>query len=347
MTMSRKVSYRYELLNKDNLKIGDLDMITGTIDCQADAKIKKSGSFQISESRFKDIDYLNDRICPYMIIDDVSYPLGVFLISGKNRQKRNGSIYRNIEAFDLTQILLEDRTTDRYYVSKGTSYYLLIRQLIESANIFNTQIVYTDLKVQRDREFELGTPKIDIINALLEEINYTNIYVNERGFISAKPYIIPTLREIQHQYIIGKNLKVQKDSLKEELDIFDVPNVYVGVVSNSEQATLKSKYINDNPASPMSTVSRNRNIVKVVDVNDIANGEVLNGYIKRVAYEESNAYSVINFDTLNEPDHSFGDCIYIKEPSFNLGHKYIETGWSMELKAGSIMSHTARRIVIL
>ena len=345
--MNRKVGYRYELLNKNNLKIGDLDMMSGSIDCKADAKIKKSGSFQISESIFKDIDYLNDRICPYIIIDGISYPLGIFLISGKDRQKRNGAVYRNIEAFDLTQILLEDKIIDRYYVKKGTSYYILIKQLIESAGIFQTQIVYTDLKVQRDREFELGASKIDIINALLEEINYTNVYVDERGFVSAKPYIIPTLREIQHRYVVGENLKIQKDSLREELDIFNTPNVYVGVVSNSEQETFKAVYVNDNPTSPLSTVSRNRNIVKVINVTDIANLNVLEGYIKRVAYEESNAYSIINFQTLNEPGHSFGDCIYIKDKDFNLGHKYIETGWSMELKAGSTMNHTARRIVIL
>lgn len=345
--MSRQVSYRYELLNKDNLKIGDLDMISGNIDCKTDAKIKKSGSFEISESRYKDIDYLNDRICPYIVIDDVSYPLGVFLISGKDRQKKHGAIYRNIEAFDLTQILLEDKITDRFYVQKGSSYYILIKQLIESANLFSTQIVYTDLKVQRDREFELGTPKIDIINALLEEINYTSVYVDERGFVSAKPYIIPTLREIQHEYIVGENIKIQKDSLKEEMDIFGIPNVFVGVVSNSEQETLTAKYVNDDPTSPLSTVNRNRNIVEVINVDDIANNKVLEGYIKRVAYEKSNAYSNVDFETLNEPGHSFGDCIYIKDDNFNLGHKYIETSWSMQLKAGATMHHSARRIVIL
>lgn len=322
-------------------------MISGSIDCVADAVIKKSGSFLISESQYKDIDYLNDRIKPYMIIDDKEYPLGTFLISGKNRQKKNGVIYRALEAFDISQILLEDKVTDRFYVAKGTSYYTIIKQLIESANIFDTQIEYTDLKVQRDREFELGTPKIDILNALLEEINYTNIYVNEIGYVSAKPYILPSLRDIQHEYVIGKNATIKKDSLKEEIDTFNKPNVFVAVLSNSEQEALTAKYINDNPASPLSTVARNRNIVEVINVSDIANGDVLQGYVKRIAYEKSTIYSKVEFDTLNEPGHSYGDCIYLKDPVFNIGHKYIETSWSMDLKAGATMRHQVKRIVII
>ncbi|MDO5715765.1 MAG: hypothetical protein Q4P25_04240, partial [Tissierellia bacterium] len=84
--MNRQVSYRCDLLNNNDLKIGTVDFVRGTINCKANSKIKKSGSFMIKDRG--DIDYLNDRIKPYMIIDGVEYPLGIYIISGKSREKK-------------------------------------------------------------------------------------------------------------------------------------------------------------------------------------------------------------------------------------------------------------------
>ncbi|MDO5716065.1 MAG: hypothetical protein Q4P25_05760, partial [Tissierellia bacterium] len=258
-----------------------------------------------------------------------------------------GLIYRNIEAFDPCQILLEDKLTDRLYVKKGSNYNTIIKQIVQSANIFKIQLIDNDYKVSRDREFELGTPKIDVVNELLSEINYTNIYSDETGTLIAKPYILPVMREIQHIYKVGIDAKIIYNTIKDDVDLFNLPNVFIGIVSNSEETPIVSKYINSNPASPISTVSRNRNIVEVINVNDIANDKILDGYIKRVAYEKSNGHSNVEFETLNEPNHSYGDCIYLEEKELNISHKYIEMEWSMDLTAGGKMKHKARRIIIL
>lgn len=348
--MSRQIKFTYELLNRDNIPIGELEVINGSVSLNSLAQIKRTARFTVKENHLKDVDYLNDRIRPVITIDGDKHPMGIYLIPSPSRSKTESGIIREIEAYDTTQILLEDKILDRYYIKKGTNYVKAITQLIGSAYIHQSQITPAEYALKRDREFEAGASKLSIVNDLLKEINYTSIYADNNGNLKATKYILPNLKEIDYIYKDeGDNpqqLKVINSTI-DELDLFNVPNIFVVVASNAENQALRAVEKNTNPTSPLSIQSRKRNIVDYRTVSDIADQATLNAYAKRIAYEASNKYQKVQFSTIINPKHGYNNIVYIQDEKLGINDKFVETSWEIPLKLGATMTHNARRIIQL
>lgn len=343
---SRSIKFRYDLLSKYEMKIGEISSVRGSVSLNSLAEIKRTGRFTISEIDAKDIDFLNDRLRPVVIIDDKEYRLGTFLLPSPTRKTQKGIITRDIEAYDVLQILKEDRITNRLFYKKGSRYEDIIRQMVNSAGIKNVLLEKTDSVLKRDREFEIGTSKLDVCNQLLQETNYTSLFTDENGIVKAKKYILPNARKIEIPYLANEFNITVRDSTVDEYDLFNIPNVWVIIVSNGETEPMKAIYRNDNPADRTSTVARGRNIVDFREVSDIADQTTLNNYVKRVAYDSSNIFRKIQFETLINPVHGYGNCIYIEDKKLGIREKYIETMWEIPLEVGGRMKHAGRRIVL-
>ena len=343
---SRSIKFRYDLLSKYEMKIGEISSVKGSVSLNSLAEIKRTGRFTISEVDAKDIDFLNDRLRPVVIIDDKEYRLGTFLLPSPTRKTQKGIITRDIEAYDVLQILKEDRITNRLFYKKGSRYEDIIRQMVNSAGIKNVLLEKTDSVLKRDREFEIGTSKLDVCNQLLQETNYTTLFTDENGVVKAKKYILPNARAIEISYLANEFDITVRDSAVDEYDLFNIPNVWVIIVSNGENEPMRAIYRNDNPADRTSTVARGRNIVDFREVSDIADQTTLNNYIKRVAYDSSNIFRKIQFETLINPVHGYGNCIYIEDKKLGIREKYIETMWEIPLEVGGRMKHAGRRIVL-
>lgn len=95
----RTVYYRYDLLSRNDIPIGNVTA-TGTINCDATATIKRVASLNIKEAN--DIDFLNEKIKPYMCLETsrgmLQFPLGVFLMSSPSRT--GGTSEREVDCYD-------------------------------------------------------------------------------------------------------------------------------------------------------------------------------------------------------------------------------------------------------
>lgn len=345
--MKREIEFKYKLLNFDELEIGEISVLNGSVGMNSLAQIKRTGRFTLKENEAKHIDFLNDKLKVICVIDGKEHSLGNFLLPSPKRIRTSQGIIREIESYDVTQILLEDKFTDRYFIKKGTKYISSITQIIQSAGIRKIDLVGSDSILNRDREFEIGTSKLSTINELLNEMNYTSLYSDEQGVLKATPYILPMLKPVDFIYKNDDLSVITNDSFSDELDTFNAPNIFVGIVSNGEGQNLKSRYINENPSSPLSTINRRRNIVDVREVSDIASQEALDGYIKMIANESSSKYSKVEFNTLITPEHSYSNCLYIDHDKLKISGKYQETSWEIDLKVGGKMKHSARKVVLL
>lgn len=345
---SREVSFRYDLLNYNETKIGELTSLGGRLGLNSLAQIKRKGSFQFKENELKGVDWLNDKVQPVFILNGVyEFPLGVFMISSPIRSLRKKSIYRDVECFDTSLVLMEDKFDTRYRILKGTNYVTAITQIISSAGIWKINIPHIEATLRTDREFEIGTSKLEAVNYLLQEINYTSVWVDELGNFTANPYILPNDRIVEYTYKNDDMSIIFPDTSVEEIDLFSVPNKWVVVTANPEVEPMTSRFTNDNPASPTSTISRRRNIVDFREVDDIASQSILDEYVRRIAYEASNVYGKFIFDTAIMPHHSYMDCLYCEHTDLGIKNKYIETSWEIDLKANGRMKHNARRVIQL
>lgn len=352
VTGSREIKFRYDLLNRYGIKIGELTAHSGNrITMNSEAKIKRTAMFEINEDEAQDVDWLNDRIRPVFLLKmpDGGYaewPLGVFMPSSPGRTNTNRKMKREIEAYDESLILSEDRFDNRYYIAAGTTYTSAIKTIINSAGIWKVNIISNSSTITTGKEFEIGTTKLEAVNQLLAEINYTTIWVDENGYFTAKPYVLPTLKGVEYTYK-NNEISVIHEECIEEIDYFSVPNKWIRVVSNPEQASLVSVYTNSLPTSVTSTVNRGRTIADYDTVDDIADQDTLDAYTRRVAYEASQIYSVFTFDTALMPHHSFYNCLFLAHTDFDIANKYMEYAWEMDLQAGGKMNHSCRRVIVV
>lgn len=347
---TRETKFRYDLLNKFDIKIGELDFATGgNISFNSDANIKKIGSFKIRENESRDIDWLNDRIKPYFCIKVngvwLEYSLGIFIVSTPRKEKKGSYFYRSMDAYDSTVILTEDKFLVRQVFNKDRYYTDVINDIINTAGIWKINIPASPLKLGMAKEFEMGTSKLDAVNSLLKELNYTSLWVDNNGALTASPYQFPVTRTAEYVYANDDLSIITPDDSAEELDLFNVPNIWVITASNPEKLPLSSRYVNSARDSITSTVNRGRNIVHVENIDDIADQATLNNFTSRRAYDTSNVYSTFTFNTALMPHHTFEDCLFISHSEYDINAKYIEKSWSMDLALGGKMTHNCKKVI--
>lgn len=372
---NRQIDFRYELLNKQNQVKKELkNVLSAEVRQNMLANIKRTARFSVVED--DDIDYLNDRIKPYMrlwipephkrarefaFVSHVQpvelknndalpksgwadFPLGIFLLSSPTRSDETGSVKRDIDAFDLTLILRDDKLTERLAVVEGTLIYDAIVSVLASAGITQYNIERSDDVLSRTIEWAPGEEKYAVVNDLLKMMNYTPIHVDEHGFFVSYKYRSPADRSADYKY--ADDIKsVMFPRAEEELDLYDVPNVFTVIRTNAEEEPLVSTIINDNPKSPTSTVSRGWRKVDIREIEDIANQEALDAYVSRIAFEASQVYGRIRFKTGLMPFHGYGNVLNLSYSPLDIEGKYLELSWSMPLKVGGEMEHELRQIV--
>ena len=109
-------------------------------------------------------------------------------------------------------------------------------------------------------------------------------------------------------------------------------------------AAMVATAVNDNPASKKSTFKRGMRITSVERVDNIASQADLQAYANKRRNESLLATRTITFYTLAEPGHGVGDILALTHDE--IGGIYLETGWSVTMQPGSLMTHSAKRTVI-
>lgn len=347
---NREISIKYNLLNKYDMNIGQLEIpqYGNNIEMNSLAEIKRIGNFTVKENELNDIDWLNDRIQPVFCLKMpngfVEWSLGIFLISSPAKMEVKGQIYRNIEAYDSSLILKEDKFDNRYMIRSGTNYIDAITDIINSSFINKVHLIDKGYRLAKDKEFEIGTTKLEAINVLLKEINYTSIFVDENGFFTSGEYILPINKNVDYSYR-NNDVSIIYPGAKKELDLFNVPNIWIITATNPESIPLTSKYKNDSIVSMTSTYKRKRNIVKIVKLDNILDQATLDNYTQKIVFEDSQVYEKTIFETALMPHHSYNDLLFIDHSNLGIATNYIETRWTMDLKIGGRMKHECRKVV--
>lgn len=271
----------------------------------------------------------------------VEWPQGVFLLTSPTRTA-DGAITREVEAYDPLQEWADDLVTDRFTATAGDRYTDVISGILGPAK---KNITPSPLELPADREWEPGTSKLSIINDLCTAINYEAMFADEWGTLVIRPYRSPSERPAEFDYR-DNAVSVTLPTASLTADLFSVPNHWVLVVSDADREPLRAEYVNDNPASPTSTISRGRTITDFRTDAEAADQETLDDLVLRIAAEASQIYESVDFETVLMPIHSHGDVIRFAYDGL-ADAAYQEVNWELPLEAGATMRHTVRRIVQL
>lgn len=351
---NRRISFRYELLDQNDQPVGiEPEVLNGSIEYGALREIKRTGRFKIKDSG--KIDYLRHRLKVYMRLHMpkkpgadgyAEFPLGVFLLSTPPRRDEHGIVVRDVEAYDLGQVLRDDKTERRYTVLSGTNVVQAVADVLLSAGLTKLNLEPTDKTLPSDRDWPPGTPKARIVADLLGSINYASLWFDGEGYAVARPYVAPDKASISYTYADDSLSVVYSEGYEHNLDAFGVANKWVLFVSEPDRPPLLSVRVNDNPGSPTSTVNRGRVIVDYRQV-DAVDQESLDGLADRLKIEATQLFEHIRFRTALMPFHEHAEVLHLRYAHLGINGRYVETGWRMDLKAGGVMEHEARRVVIL
>lgn len=346
----RRWSFRYELLDDTNTKLADLTNVeTGHVEQNWLADIKRTAKFHLKEVDW--IDYLSDRIKPWARLhlppygpdDWVEWPQGVFVLSTPTRSiEPSGHVHRDVDGYDLLQVLADDKVADRYTVTAGSAYTTAVLALLPSTS----NVEASPLTVPADLEWDPGTTKLAIVNDLLTAVNYESLSVDEDGVYEVRHYRSPADRAPEYTYADDAD-SLMMPEVEQTLDLFSVPNKWVLVVSEPDQAPIVGTYTNTDPGSLTSTVRRGRTIVDFRTQQDAADAATLTAKAQRLGFEASQVYEAIEFDTGIMPVHSGNDVYRITFGPLSVDANYAEHTWSMDLSASATMSHRARRVIVL
>src|SRR5699024_1278839 len=118
---------------------------------------------------------------------------------------------------------------------------------------------------------------------LASDMNFTPFWVDEFGYFRSSQYRSPQDSPTDYIYE-DDDLSVTLPGMEEELDLFDLPNVFYVVVANPDtEEEFTSMAENNNPEHPRSIPRLGRRVVRFEEKDDIADQQSLDGYVERIA----------------------------------------------------------------
>ena len=288
-------------------------------------------------------DMFKDRIRPVLIEDDRESPLGIYMVMAAPETHSDTEDYISIEGYDETMLVKQAAFENRQFYAAGTEYLTIIQQILTSLNLPNVYVEENSATLADDLEAAVGENCLTFINNLLDAINYQHLYADSSGTINLRKVVSPT--EPQFVYRDGMAYNINPP-VKIETDIYNLPNVVVGVYSSPDQDPIVYKRVNDDAMSVISTVNRGYKVVKKVELRNAASAEDLQDYVDRMAFEAMQTTEKVTFSTLAEAGHEPSAALQLDTDAVK--GLFIEKGWEMRISQTEFsMSHTAERKVFV
>lgn len=359
--MIRNEEIRYKML-RFGVEYGEIfaeSAATLRMNSNGDIKQSLQGTFFPyaidSRGRKTEINWINDEIKPYLIIDGIEHPLGTFMPSTVTPTTEKGKTVLSVEAYDRCWLARDNRVEGRIYFAQDTTYDAALESLLASCGIAAISMVRSDstLATARD-DWDTGTSYLEIINELLKEISYKPLWFDADGVAILEPESIPRASQIKHSFTDKKpDPRNEKEIgminafpiISKTTDIYQKPNVIVCICSSPDRSSdMRVTVENNNPESPLSIARRGRRIVSVERIDNIPSQEALQDYAERRLMDSMVTGEVISVQTPLMAGFGVNDVCSV---SFgDISGVCIEREWDMQLQAGGVMNHKLERVVV-
>lgn len=359
--MTRNEKIRYKML-RYGVEYGELYASeSGTLRMSGKGEIKCSlqGTFLplVIDARGQRIEanWLIDEIKPVLTIDGVDHPLGVLMPASVTPRTEKSMSTIRIEAYDRCWRVRDTKVESRVYFASNTPYLEAVVSLLAECGVATISKIDTDLALAGPRDdWEPGTSYLKIVNELLKEINYKQLWFDKEGTAILEPASVPTAKNIKHSFTNKKpdprnEKEVQSINvypiISKTTDIYQKPNVFVVICSNPDKSgPMIAKAENINPESPLSISRRGRKITKVEKINNIPNQTALQQYADQRLSESMVTGEIVELQTALQPGFGVDDVSAVNFDDLN--GICIEREWTMQLEPGGVMTHKLERVVV-
>lgn len=281
-------------------------------------------------------DMFSDRLRPVVVINGVEENFGDFIIIAAPLTDDGKERCYDIEAYDETMILKQSALTERKYFAAGTQYLSVINTLCIDCGLSRLRGDNTYASITVPHEYAVGTPHLEIINDLLDEINYSHIYAGTDGYL----FLTKNATKIVADYNYNEQNSTIIDQIESDTDIYKLPNVVIGYTSSPDTGTvLKYSRTNSDPESAISTTRRGYNVVAAYQFDDCPDLATLTEAVNYKFMEATQATEKATVVTMPDGNHIYGS--YVGLGQNGKSDLFREVGWSIEF--GGKMTHNLER----
>lgn len=261
LTSARIESFAVEVLDENDRVIGRMGTVLGgRVEANADTAIRTGCSINIDPNcgwtLTNTFDVMKHRIRPWVRVNRVAWPLGVFLPSSPDDEHHEFGKTWNVKGLDKLVILQDSSIPETYSVAAGRVVTDVVRELIVDAGETRMAITPSPLLTRTDISWPPGTSHLRMINDLLGSIDYFSVWADGYGQYRVQPYTRPSDRLPVREFLEG-DASIHSADYKRTRNTTDVPNrVILTTEGTDEVEGLVAVAENTDPNSPYSYQAR-------------------------------------------------------------------------------------------
>lgn len=304
----RVEKYTVDILDRHDNKIGELgEVVGGTITASVDARIKTGGKLELKTHT--PIDWWGTyRLQVWAHANQEKWSLGVFIPSAPEKQYEENKVSITVELADKLIILDKDCIDAPLSIPPRTRLTTWITNFIISSGETNLNITPSNEVNKRAMTWDAGTPKLTVINDILDYLDYFSLSATPHGQFTAAPYVIPQQRPINWYFGQDAHSLTSRNFVYRQ-DLDSIPNKTVYIVQSATtlvngvkvEGTLNRPMVavatNTDPNSPYSYQARGRWITHVATDIEARNQKDLQQKANRYMQNCQDPFTRVQFST--------------------------------------------------
>lgn len=343
----RQATWRFTLTDQQGEPLGQVPVDrdsppTVSVDTSRPAK-RTLQRVNLPPGTIHDVDVVRDRLRLEMLLDDGGvWSQGLYLFTASTHEALGAPLVTAHDAhaaqLDLVdQTLVIDQLTDKSYTARPFTVLTTFLGTVLAGLPVTVNVVPAGDRVGPEAiTWPAGTNRLRIVNEVAAMLGYHELYFDNAGVGQLGPMPDPLLTDDEHVINFSQLPRVYRPSFTFSDDLLDLPNRFVVIGSGAAQVPAIGKY-----SLPSSVPHSAANRGFVVTYSEQLQGIETNqqAFVAAVAISKRYrfAHETVDFSSPPDPRHDHYDTLEIE------GIRYLEVAWSMSLREGAPMRHTARR----
>lgn len=309
------------------------DSITLTHDTSRTIK-RQLANVLLDESDTAVFNSLSSRLEVTMIVGDEEYPLGRYVPASHLRHRFFGERTRSVASFVDESVIIDQELSSSFGAvdPDGENIFSMLQRFLTRFPDVTYDLPYTQFVSSGG--WGIGTRGGSVIEQLAIDGDYFSPWMDHTNVLRFRRTFDPADEVPTFDFDEGG--RVLRAGIIEYDDLIDAPNRYIVVSNSSGSQDSAIVGVADVPDSAPNSISNRgfvipRNVTRQVDTTPQANAVARNLALRQTIIES------VEFTTPPDPRHDSYDVLHWR------GDNWLEVSWSMTLREGAPMQHTARK----
>jgi hypothetical protein len=298
----RQEEYFIELINFKGKHVGYLTpAIGGRIDGVTDAPIaRKLSGLILNPGDWEGIDIDQVRLKPWMVIDGVAEPLGMFMRVTRVKRRTWRGTYLELQCQDLG-FRMQATFSRSANVVPGDNLGAKIAQYMNEVTVYDRVLTATNVSCTAFLGAPIGKPRINFITDLAKLAGVTPPWYDRFGSARTIPIPYAGYTRRLRSYNPGEGCWMVEGSGSETDELWNIPTGWLVIGRSDKGVQYAGRY--DLPTDhPMSSASRDGfENVRVIEMAGIESNDAAKARARDQAQLDTKVNATAEFDALPDP----------------------------------------------